>query len=406
MSLQKDLYQQVSYTVSEITQYLKDLLEADQNLGDLWVQGEISNLARPRSGHIYFTVKDSSAALRVVMWRSSVSNLSFNPQDGDAVKVHGHISIYEVGGQYQLYADRILPLGEGALYQAFLQIKEKLEAEGLFDDEKKKSIPSRPKLIGIVTSPTGAALRDMINTLNRRYPLVNVILAPAGVQGVDAPTEIVAAIEALNQLGGLDIIIVGRGGGSIEDLWAFNDEQVARAISVSKVPVISGIGHQTDFTIADFVADLRAPTPTAAAELAVPDRLDLLGYFEELRGRLAVTVLDRTRTQRFSMLEVLNRLERVSPISHIQRDRQRIDELFFRYFTYIHNKIRLKRNQVRGLEHQLRTLNPNAVLNRGYAIVSSPDGSIVRQVSQVTSGEKIDVMVSDGTFPAEVLVED
>ena len=403
MSNKIPLIQQASWSVSEITKYLKDLLESDHNLSDIWVQGEISNLARPRSGHLYFTIKDSSAALRVVMWRSTIAHLDFQLQDGDAVEVHGYISIYEVGGQYQLYADHIRPLGEGALYQAFLRLKEKLEKEGLFDDDRKRPITTRPKRIGIVTSPTGAALRDMIYTLRRRYPLVEVILAPTAVQGEEAPFGIVTGIEDLNRLAGIDTILVARGGGSIEDLWAFNNERVARAIAASKAPVISGIGHQTDFTIADFVADLRAATPTAAAELAVPDKAELLDGIGEIRKRLAGSILETTRAHRWSLVDLENRLERVSPISRIQRDQQRIDELTLRSTSSLRTRSRLERGKVLSLAQRLITLNPKSVLARGYAVVSAQDGEVVRRVAQVDPGERVDVQVSDGAFPAEVL---
>ncbi|MEJ2759898.1 MAG: exodeoxyribonuclease VII large subunit, partial [Anaerolineales bacterium] len=244
---------------------------------DIWIRGEISNLSLPKSGHMYFTLKDAQASIRCVMWRSQVSRLLNLPQEGEAVEVHGSVSVYEAGGQYQLYADQIRPAGEGQLYQEFLKLKNKLEAEGLFDPDRKRPIPAAPKVVGVVTSPTGAAIRDMLNTLRRRYPLTAVVLAPASVQGESAPAEVAAAILRLNEYAHPDVILVGRGGGSIEDLWAFNSELVARAIAASPAPVISGVGHETDFTIADFVADLRAPTPTAAAELASPDQMEVRG---------------------------------------------------------------------------------------------------------------------------------
>lgn len=406
MPQQLSLLKPESWSVSDITRYLKDLLESDHNLMDLWVQGEISNLSRPRSGHLYFTIKDSNAALKVVMWRSVVAGLRFQPQDGDAIEVHGHISIYEDGGQYQLYADQIRPIGEGALYQAFLQLKAKLETEGLFDEERKRPIPTRPRRIGIVTSPTGAALRDMINTLRRRFPLVEVILAPTAVQGVDAPPQIVAAMEALNRLANVDLILIARGGGSIEDLWAFNDERVVRAIAASHAPVISGVGHQTDFTISDFVADLRAATPTAAAELAVPDRIDLQVGIKEFRQRLAGAVLLSTRDQRWSLVDLKNRLERRSPDSRIQRDRQWIDELASRGASTLRTRLKLERSHIQGLAQRLFALNPEAVLNRGYAVITALDGTIVRKVAQVKPGDRVNALVSDGTFSTQVLEED
>ena len=281
--VQPSLFPPSAWSVADVNRYLRDLLESDHNLNDLWVKGEVSNFSRPRSGHLYFTLKDEKASLRCVMWRNSAQRQAYLPSDGDLVEVHGSVSVYEVAGQYQLYADTIKPLGEGALFQEFLRLKAKLEAEGLFDEERKRPIPIWPSRIGIVTSPTGAALRDMVDTLRRRYPLVEVILAPSAVQGREAPPEIVAGLQNLNRTAAPDVILLARGGGSIEDLWAFNDENVARAITASNAPVITGIGHQTDFTIADFVADLRAPTPTAAAELATPNRDDMQLVLAEVK---------------------------------------------------------------------------------------------------------------------------
>ncbi|MEK6220913.1 MAG: exodeoxyribonuclease VII large subunit, partial [Chloroflexota bacterium] len=264
---QISLFQQPEspYTVGEITTHIRDLMEGDQVLQDLWVQGEVSNFSSPKSGHLYFTIKDAKAALRCVMWKNSAARLVYRPQEGDSIEVHGNISVYEVSGQYQLYADQIRTAGEGALYQEFLRLKEKLEGEGLFDESHKKELPIRPKIIGIVSSPSGAALHDMINTIRRRFSLAQVVLAPATVQGDAAPDEIIQAIDNLTNQVKPDVILLARGGGSIEDLWAFNDEGVVRAVAASEIPVISGIGHETDFTLTDFAADLRAPTPTAAA---------------------------------------------------------------------------------------------------------------------------------------------
>jgi exodeoxyribonuclease VII large subunit len=400
---QYPLFQPKSWSVAELTRYLKDLLESDHNLADIWVQGEISNFSRPRSGHLYFTIKDEAAALRCVMWRTTAARLTYLPRDGDAVEVHGRISIYEAGGQYQLYADQIRSIGEGALYQEFLRLKAKLESEGLFDDERKRPIPPYPKRLGIVTSPTGAALRDILNTIRRRYPLVEVILAPSAVQGVNAPAGIVAGIQTLNRIIHPDVILVARGGGSIEDLWAFNQESVARAILDSPAPVISGVGHQTDFTIADFVADLRAPTPTAAAELATPDRADLKLTITEHMLRLGRSLLGFTASRRWSLRDQQGRLARYSPVTRIQRDRQRLDELGYRANNALTNYMRLQRTQLTGLAQRLWGLNPQVILARGYAVVSKTDGTIVRHVVQTNPGDRLNVRVSDGEFPVEVL---
>ena len=392
---------QAPFSVSEVNTYLRELMEADETLQDMWVQGEISNLSRPKSGHLYFTIKDANASLRCVMWRNQAMRLTYVPKDGDAVEVHGGISVYEAGGQYQLYADRIRPAGEGLLYQEFNRLKEKLEAEGLFDIERKRPIPYLPKLIGIVTSPTGAAIRDMLDTIRRRYPLVEVVVSPTAVQGDSAPAEIIAALERLNQYTQPDVILVGRGGGSIEDLWAFNDEAVARAVAASPVPVISGVGHETDFTIADFVADLRAPTPTAAAELATPDQFELRGILLERQETLTRTILDITQDHRWTLNNFFNRLERSSPEGRLRTSRQWVDELARRAAVTLSHFIQLQRAHLQGLQQQLIALSPEGVLGRGYAVVTTAEG-LVKQVKDVKPGEDISVRVSDGKFDAQV----
>ena len=390
------------YSIHEITSYIRDLMETDEKLRDLWVQGEVSNISRPRSGHMYFTLKDEEASLRCVIWRHQVVRLSYQAQDGDQVQAHGNISVYEVGGQYQLYADDIRPAGEGLLYQEFLRLKEKLEGEGLFDLERKRAIPDRPKRIGIVTSPTGAAIRDMLDTLQRRYPLVEVVLAPAAVQGEHAPGEIISGLERLNQYAAPDVILVGRGGGSIEDLWCFNNENVARAIAASKAPVISGVGHETDFTIADFVADLRAPTPTAAAELASPERLELETVLLELQQNLVRLLSDLINESRWVVQEQAGRLLRQSPENRLRIDRQRVDEMLMRGSTHLRHSLRLKREQLGGTVQRLSALNPSAVLGRGYAVVNQADGSVVVSVRQVDTGDELRVQLPDGQFGAQV----
>jgi len=394
-----------AWTVTEVNRYLRDLLESDHNLQDLWVQGEVSNFSRPRSGHIYFTLKDANASLRCVMWRSSAERQTFLPKEGDAVEVHGGISVYEAAGQVQLYADRIRPLGEGALYQEFLRLKAKLEAEGLFDESRKRPLPPWPTRIGVVTSPTGAALRDILNTLRRRYPMGEIILAPTAVQGRDAPPGIVAALDALNQIVHPDVILLARGGGSIEDLWAFNDEMVARAIAASTAPVISGVGHQTDFTIADFVADLRAPTPTAAAELATPDRADLLTLLADIHQRLVRATVAHLTSQRWALSDLRNQLIRYSPLSRLQSDRQRVDEILHRATRALAHHLSLERTQLTGLEQRLNSLSPSAILGRGYAVVSHQDGRLVRSVTQVEPDDPLNVRVRDGQFGVQVSEE-
>ena len=397
------LFQPVSITVSELNRYLRQLLESDDVLQEVWVIGEVSNLSRPSSGHLYFTLKDSSAAIRCVMWRSSVQRLRFNLRDGMAVEVNGSIRYYEAGGQVQIEASLIRPAGEGALYQEFLRLKARLEAEGLFDPERKRPIPGFPHRIGIVTSPSGAALQDMLNTIRRRFPLVEVILSPTPVQGIEAPPAIVTAIERLNRSVEPDVILVARGGGSLEDLWAFNDERVARAIVGSKAPVISGVGHETDFTIADFAADLRAPTPTAAAELATPDQADLRAALSEELSNLGKALGAVVADQRWRLVEQHNRLQRFSPLNQIRSNRQRVDELAHRSGVAVDHSLRLQRALLNGLYPRLAGLSPLSILNRGYAMVSFRDGGeVVNSIHQVTSGDELQVQVKDGEFGASV----
>jgi exodeoxyribonuclease VII large subunit len=391
-----------SWTVSDLNRYLRELLESDELLQDVWVQGEVSNFMRASSGHLYFTLKDNSASLRCVMWRNTAIRQSFIPRDGDAIEVHGSISVYEAGGQYQLYADILRPAGEGALYQEFLRLKGLLEAEGLFELERKRPIPPRPQRIGIVTSPTGAALQDILNTLRRRYPLVEVVLAPTPVQGEEAPQGIIKALQDVVRIANPDVIILARGGGSIEDLWAFNDEKVARTIAASPVPIITGVGHETDFTIADFVSDLRAPTPTAAAELASPNQVDLRLDLSELHDQLIQLLQAYQRELRWTLLDLQNRLERNSPLSRIQSDIQRVDELEHRLGASIQHKLLLTRTRLTGLVQQVAALSPAAVLERGYAIVTNQAGLTVSAVGQVRGGEALKIEVSDGVFGAHV----
>ncbi|MGQ9832577.1 MAG: exodeoxyribonuclease VII large subunit [Candidatus Villigracilaceae bacterium] len=400
---QPTLFASLRWTVGELTRYLRQLLESDPMLQDVWVQGEISNLSRPSSGHIYFTLKDSSAALRCVMWRTDAQRLRMSLQDGLAVEVHGKIGLYEIGGQYQLYADQIRPVGEGALFQEFLRLKALLEAEGLFDPVRKRPIPPLPRRIGIVTSPTGAALRDMLQTLRRRLPLAEVIFAPAAVQGAEAPPALAAALSELNRLAQPDVILLARGGGSMEDLWAFNDENVVRAVAASKAPVITGVGHETDFTLADFAADLRAPTPTAAAELATPvSRADLQAGLAGLKVRLGTALTARVAACQREVETLAARLRFVSPERRILSDRQQLDEITRHALSATTHRLRLEQERLSGLNQRLCALNPLAVLARGFAVVSHTDGSLVRQIAQVKTGETLRVRVSDGEFGVEV----
>lgn len=396
------LFQPASLTVTEITRYLRNLLDTDAVLNDVWVQGEISNFSRPSSGHLYFTLKDGGASLRCVVWRSTALRLRFGMQNGLAVEAHGAVSIYERDGQYQLYVDSIRPAGEGLLYQEFMRLKNRLEAEGLFDPERKRPIPERPARIGLVTSPTGAALQDMLNTLQARYPLAEVFLSPCAVQGEPAPAEIVRALWAVCQVAQPDVVIVARGGGSLEDLWAFNDERVVRAIVDCPVPVITGIGHETDFTLADFAADLRAPTPTGAAVHATPDRADLISELYGVQSRLSNAALVLLERHAQDLESLRQRLEWASPARRIQAERQNIDNLELRAQHAARHALQLHRARMEGLRSRLEALNPSAVLQRGYALVQRKDGQVLRSAQEAAAGETLEVRMRDGKLTTRV----
>jgi exodeoxyribonuclease VII large subunit len=394
---QPSLFSSIHLTVSQLTFHIRKQLENDPSLQDVWVEGEISNLSRPASGHIYFTLKDKNASLKCMVWKQDAARLRINLQDGMAVEAHGRITVYEPQGTYQLAVNLIQPKGEGALYQEYLRLKSMLEVEGLFDGERKRPIPELPRVIGIVTSGTGAALRDMLNTLRRRLPLAQVILAPSPVQGVDAPPALVNALISINKQNP-DVILLARGGGSIEDLWAFNDERVVRAVADSKTPVICGVGHETDFTLCDFAADLRAPTPTAAAELAtqttVTDLQDLLNSYS---SRISSLTLNLLVEQKKFVSDFISRLRYVSPERRIQSDYQNLDELSRRAHSALTHRFQLQSNHLDGISKRLQSLNPEGILSRGYAIITrKDDGTVVSRVSQAKAEMK--VRVSDGEF--------
>jgi len=396
------LNEPVISSVSEVTAHIRDLMEGDPVLQDLWVKGEVSNLSIPKSGHMYFTIKDEGAALKCIMWRNSVMRSIYQPQNGDMIEVHGSVNVYEAGGQYQLYADKVRPAGEGILFQQFLLLKEKLENEGLFDEDRKQLIPQVPKKIGIVTSPTGAALQDMRDTIQRRYPIVEVVLAPSSVQGDAAPNEIVDALERLNKFKGIDVILLARGGGSIEDLWAFNNEDVVRAIAKSEIPVICGVGHETDYTLSDFAADLRAPTPTAAAELATPDLIDVIYSLNIMRGELTYFIEEKIQNSQHILLSLRSSLDYLSPQNKIFQDLQTLDEIESRLNRRILHKMELSGAKLMGLEKQLAALDPYAVLKRGYAVVTNESGNVVKSVDDVSIDERINIRIQDGGFNAVV----
>jgi exodeoxyribonuclease VII large subunit len=401
--VQYSFYPAASLSVSEITRYISNVIEGDEILRDISVIGEVSNLSRPGSGHIYFTLKDSFASLRCVIWKPNAAQLTVSLKDGISLQVHGYIGVYERSGQYQLYADTVLPAGEGFLYQEFLRLKERLETEGLFDPGRKRLLPSIPQKIGIVTSPSGAALQDILNTLSRRYTLAEVVLAPCQVQGEEAARQIIAAIRTLNQIEQPDLIIVARGGGSLEDLFAFNDEGVVRAIANSRAPVVTGIGHETDFTLADFAADVRAPTPTGSAIAATPDSIELSASLFSLIDRLQRTCQVQLMNFNHQLSTIHNGLQRSSPHRRIENDRQRLDEFNENLFRSTIYKTGLLRVKLQGLVVNLSVLNPYSVLKRGYAIVCTPAGRIINSVKQVSVNDKFQVRISDGTFGAVAL---
>lgn len=391
------------YSVTELTAYIRQVFETDSALQDVWVQGEVSNMTRASSGHWYFTVKDGGAQLRCAMWRSSVERQSFVPQNGDEIAAHGRISVYEPRGEYQLYADRVRPVGMGDLYQQFEQLKQKLQAEGLFDEERKRPIPAFPHQIGVVTSPEAAAFQDIQNVLRRRFPLARIILSPTLVQGVDAPPQIVAALERLNAHTNVDVILLIRGGGSIEDLWAFNDERVARAVAASRIPVVTGVGHETDFTICDFVSDLRAPTPSAAAEQITPSIEDYRADLRSLDNYMTGLFTDHLAALQANLAVAQRSLGHLSPASQIRNLRQRVDDWNARLAARQIAHLNLLRERLSNRAAALHAASPQSILSRGYAIVShSEDGHRLSGAAGVKPGTGITLQFHDGDLKARV----
>ncbi len=410
------------YKVAEITRLIKELLEGE--VGEVWIEGELSNVRRPASGHCYFTIKDENAQIAAVMFRGRQAGLRFEPRDGLVVRVFGTVSVYERSGQYQVIVSRMQAGGKGALQAAFEALKKKLMDEGLFNSARKRAIPMLPRHIGVVTSPTGAAIRDILNVLSRRFSNLHVVLAPVRVQGDGAAPEIAAAIEELNRMGGFDVLIVGRGGGSMEDLWPFNEEIVARAIAASAIPVISAVGHEIDFTISDLTADLRAPTPSAAAELVVGRKAEFDASIEafainlrralerrllEIRSRVAAASGSRVFLEPGHLVRrMAERIMRIQvQLEHrggdVVRERiQRVDELTQLLGSLSRENLfglRLKTGQ---LEARLAGINPLAVLNRGYSITTRLNGEILTRVGQARKGERLLTRLSDGKLESEV----
>lgn len=391
------------FTVTEINNYIKYLLQNDMLLSHLYVKGEISNLKLHSSGHIYFTLKDSESRVKGVMFKGNAAKLKFVPEDGLAVVVRGYFSLYERDGQYQLYAEDMIPEGTGSLYKAYEQLKKRLSEAGLFDPEIKKKLPFLPGTVGVVTSPTGAAVRDIISIIKRRCPGVNIILYPVQVQGEGAGREIAAGIRYFNKIGNVDVMIIGRGGGSIEELWAFNEEAVARAIHESEIPVVSAVGHETDYTIADFVADLRAATPSAAAELVVPDRQSLLSRVSQYEYMLNSSIVKyindkRLKIEKISRENVFRQLEK-----KLLNLGQTLDMLS-KYLDYnigyiLKNK---KSELVKNIE-KLEILNPESALERGYGIIrTKADGKLISSIKAVKASDELELRLKDGSITAIV----
>ncbi|MCW3140844.1 MAG: exodeoxyribonuclease VII large subunit [Methanophagales archaeon] len=395
------------FTVQEITRHIRERLDEDEILSDVYVKGELSNLSQPTSGHLYFTLKDNFSELRCVMFREKNIGLRFTPEDGMSVIVRGHISVYEKRGNYQLYVEEIQEEGIGALYRAFEQLKKKLREEGLFDIAYKKPIPSFPRRIGIITSPTGAAIRDILNITKRRFPHVHILLAPVAVQGEEAPWQIVNAIRVMNRVNAelmkIDVLVVGRGGGSIEELWAFNEEMVAREIFSSEIPVISAVGHETDFTIADFVADKRAATPSEAAELVVPDNREIERNLSSLELRMRQNVFKAVEFHRRKLESMEKNILFRKPTERINQYRQTVDEIKRSMLAEISHLVALHKKSLQVLTGKLDALSPLAILDRGYCICSRlPEGKVVRSVEDISVGDALKILFGDGEAVSEV----
>ena len=390
-------------SVSQLNTYIKSIIDGDMLLRNIFVVGEISNFTNHyRTGHYYMTLKDESSAIRAVMFRTANQRLRFMPESGMSVICRGRISVFERDGQYQLYIEDMQPDGLGALNLAFEQLKGRLAEEGLFDEEYKKPIPRRCYRIGVVTSATGAVIQDIRNVVSRRFPLAEIILCPVEVQGVNAAPQIVRAIERFNESDGADVLIVGRGGGSLEDLWAFNEEIVARAVFKSRIPVISAVGHETDFTICDFVADLRAPTPSAAAELAVPDIREDKAFIEAVPYQCEAFILEKIENEKIKLNLLKERLKYRSPAAIIDDRLATVDALFSAAAVNIERRLNAETTRFAATAGKLDALSPLKVMSRGYSIAKK-DGKILKSVSEINTGDRFTLKLSDGEKECEVL---
>lgn len=390
-------------SVSQINEYIKMMMDSNPILKSVWIRAEISNFTNHyRTGHFYFSLKDDGALIRAVMFKSYAQNVAFDLKDGMKVLVHGRISSFVRDGQYQVYVDEILPDGTGALYLAFEQLKKKLEAEGLFAETHKKRLPRIPSKIGIITSPTGAAIQDMINVLGRRFPCADVYLYPAQVQGADAAPQLIEGLRYFNRTQSADVIIIGRGGGSAEDLWAFNDERLAHAVYESEIPVISAVGHESDFTICDFVADRRAPTPSAAAELAVPNRDEIKTSLDNLKSRMSNFLLGRINSFR-NNLRYLSEAGVLSDPAYMVNDRRmELLHLSEKLDIHIEKKLEKMRAVLGESVAKLEALSPLAVVSRGYSVVADANGETLKSIDNVSVGDALQIKMNGGELDAVV----
>ena len=388
-------------SVTQLNEYLKMVIEGDRVLSNVFVRGEISNFKLYSSGHAYFTLKDDAGQLKSVVFRSYFSRMAFMPEDGMRVIAHGRVSVYETSGQYQLYVDDMQPDGAGSLAMRFEQLKRKLAAEGLFDEARKRPLPPMPRRIGVITSPSGAAVHDIINVLGRRFPAAEMILYPSEVQGAQAPAQLISGVEFFSMTGLVDVIILGRGGGSAEDLWAFNDEYLARAVASCAVPIISAVGHESDFTICDFVADRRAPTPSAAAEIAVPDVNEILRSLAATQSGLQTTMQKRIAQETRILNQIAQSRVFSRPDQMLDHFRIRLDEREADLSRAVEQTILQKRQATASLVGKLQALNPLSVLARGYATVSK-DGKSITSVKQINDNDTLDIRMADGSVRATV----
>ena len=390
-----------TYTVTELTNFVKNLLDSNRTLSAISVTGEISNLTDHRSGHLYFTLKDSDSQIKAVMFRSHRSKLAFDPENGMKVTVRGAVSMYQQGGNVQLYATAITPDGIGALYKAYEQLKERLFNEGLFDESHKLAIPRFPFKIGVITSPSGAAVRDIINVIGRRFPQATIYLYPALVQGDAAEQSLIRAVDYFDNSKLVDVIIIGRGGGSIEDLWAFNGEKLARRIFECKIPTISAVGHETDFTICDFVSDMRAPTPSAAAELAAPDFRDVIQYLDSAEERICRALIRTTERKHERLMRIMDKNIFASPLTMFEGEKQTLSDINKKLTELISKSISDKQSELRILCGKADALSPIAVLSRGYSLAEL-DGKTVSSVRSLNKNDVLKIKFADGSANAEV----